>query len=453
MGRGEDLPPTGSSFRSATRQELSLQQLRILWNPLEWPEASLFCVLARSVYCQIELEKYAPTPMPPCAILPGAATVRDAHEWDRLEAALGADRSSGPRRLGWLGGAAVDPGIWSPVLRSCPECLKAGYHATLYQHTAFERCPLHGVALTSACRHCGEACAPSLRETLRLGFRCPACRRMLINEPLVLSGALVEQADRRVQTLRPKILSALPGRVEQCRLPGPTVGPSIVAARTSARFTIWVQGPPFRSFPEEVLRLSMEQEHVLRRKEPMYVTSPREADRHAQGAAFRWVLNGLDPRLQAETIDLAARTHGQQPGARLRGEQSVLATSIVKAAHLLGMTRCLISGCDSSMQESGGDPGAHSALSFSRSPWRQVSRRLLALEVFGLTACCLLQAARTRWLIDFSWSEMTAPTTWAPAWRIERVRGAAIARIRPRIDETGILRLFRRYLSQRLQGD
>ncbi|EJO54197.1 hypothetical protein BURMUCF2_B0456 [Burkholderia multivorans CF2] len=64
----------------------------------------------------------------------------------------------------------------SPSLRFCLTCASAGFHATLFQFTAFRRCPIHGCALSEACTGCGQPLAYRLHAGLvRHPYACPAC--------------------------------------------------------------------------------------------------------------------------------------------------------------------------------------------------------------------------------------------------------------------------------------
>jgi len=70
----------------------------------------------------------------------------------------------------------------SPSLRFCVTCASAGFHATLFQFTAFRRCPIHGCALCEACTGCGQPLAYRLHAGLvRHPYACPACGRSLLD--------------------------------------------------------------------------------------------------------------------------------------------------------------------------------------------------------------------------------------------------------------------------------
>ncbi|CAE6818047.1 hypothetical protein R75461_05968 [Paraburkholderia nemoris] len=64
----------------------------------------------------------------------------------------------------------------SSSLRYCPICAAAGFHATLFQFTTFEHCPIHGCALHDGCSQCGQPMAYRLDAALiRHPYACPAC--------------------------------------------------------------------------------------------------------------------------------------------------------------------------------------------------------------------------------------------------------------------------------------
>ncbi len=66
------------------------------------------------------------------------------------------------------------------LIRYCPKCLAVGYHATLFQIAALERCPWHREPLRVDCVGCGQ---PAWRNALvagaAVGFACEACSRQL----------------------------------------------------------------------------------------------------------------------------------------------------------------------------------------------------------------------------------------------------------------------------------
>lgn len=69
----------------------------------------------------------------------------------------------------------------SRSLRFCLTCASAGFHATLFQFTAFRCCPIHGCALCEACTGCGQPLAYRLHAGLvRHPYACPACGRSLL---------------------------------------------------------------------------------------------------------------------------------------------------------------------------------------------------------------------------------------------------------------------------------
>ena len=62
-------------------------------------------------------------------------------------------------------------------LRCCPSCMVLGYHSVVHQREHLNRCPIHGVQLLVACRHCGQPSAYWLdAQLLDAPFRCRHCR-------------------------------------------------------------------------------------------------------------------------------------------------------------------------------------------------------------------------------------------------------------------------------------
>ncbi|MCG5076579.1 hypothetical protein [Paraburkholderia tagetis] len=69
----------------------------------------------------------------------------------------------------------------SPSLRFCLTCASVGFHATLFQFTAFRHCPIHGCVLCEACTGCGQPLAYRLHAGLvRHPYACPVCGRSLL---------------------------------------------------------------------------------------------------------------------------------------------------------------------------------------------------------------------------------------------------------------------------------
>lgn len=61
-------------------------------------------------------------------------------------------------------------------LRYCPACLNAGFQSALCQISAWDRCPVHGRALVTACQHCGgPAPAYAWHNQLDESMSCPHC--------------------------------------------------------------------------------------------------------------------------------------------------------------------------------------------------------------------------------------------------------------------------------------
>lgn len=66
-------------------------------------------------------------------------------------------------------------------IRYCPECAKHGYHASVFQVPTLERCPAHGVLLTSKCPSCGRSIRGDITtDTVNYPYACGACGASLV---------------------------------------------------------------------------------------------------------------------------------------------------------------------------------------------------------------------------------------------------------------------------------
>ncbi|MGY4725798.1 hypothetical protein [Burkholderia pyrrocinia] len=69
----------------------------------------------------------------------------------------------------------------SPFLRFCPICASTGFHATLFQLTAFKNCPIHECPLCQACARCGQPLTYRLHSGLvHHPYACPVCGDSLL---------------------------------------------------------------------------------------------------------------------------------------------------------------------------------------------------------------------------------------------------------------------------------
>lgn len=60
-------------------------------------------------------------------------------------------------------------------VRYCSECLKYGYHSTVFQNFAIQLCPIHGAKLIRACTYCGKNLAKTFATVSTNPFSCPSC--------------------------------------------------------------------------------------------------------------------------------------------------------------------------------------------------------------------------------------------------------------------------------------
>ncbi|CAG0959405.1 hypothetical protein ANRL4_00573 [Anaerolineae bacterium] len=61
-------------------------------------------------------------------------------------------------------------------LRYCPECINRGYHSIFHQLYAISKCPIHDIALTEQCQHCGRKITYELNGRGKATpYSCPVC--------------------------------------------------------------------------------------------------------------------------------------------------------------------------------------------------------------------------------------------------------------------------------------
>ena len=105
----------------------------------------------------------------------------------------GLNHYSGVSRAALAGGACSGNAeslvltLASAYLRYCPSCLNEGFHATLFQFTPIQQCPIHHIRLREACRHCRHRIAYRLDAAFAARpFACPNCAHPLLADATAL---------------------------------------------------------------------------------------------------------------------------------------------------------------------------------------------------------------------------------------------------------------------------
>jgi hypothetical protein len=108
----------------------------------------------------------------------------------RFEKRIGLDKTLAP--------AYWNVSVWSPLdlhgywsseelpLRHCPECVRYGYHCTLFQLPSIDRCPWHGLALRDRCIECNEPYSSNITAETDVG-RC-TCGHDLFDGDMASAG-------------------------------------------------------------------------------------------------------------------------------------------------------------------------------------------------------------------------------------------------------------------------
>lgn len=69
-------------------------------------------------------------------------------------------------------------------LRICPECIALGFHCIAHQLEGIRICPMHDIALTSACPVCGKSLVRFVPNAWFKRFQCPHCKESLLHDDL-----------------------------------------------------------------------------------------------------------------------------------------------------------------------------------------------------------------------------------------------------------------------------
>jgi hypothetical protein len=176
---------------------LDLSHVSRAWLPERWPQASLWCLAARQGYLEVagftSTFDWPAIPVQYNLVAPQSGNLVPAAEclqWARHEVDdMDRDIVS---RLGWdmrfqpgyelPPKAAATPAPFGTRLRWCQSCLRAGFHASLFQHPIVKECPFHRETLVSNCAKCRAGWSPEWSRLKADPFGCPRCHCLQIDE-------------------------------------------------------------------------------------------------------------------------------------------------------------------------------------------------------------------------------------------------------------------------------
>jgi hypothetical protein len=89
-------------------------------------------------------------------------------------------------------------------LRFCRDCLKQGFHSTIFQILLFEKCPIHHKDLKASCPNCNNQIPYRLNvNAFKRPYSCPQCRLLFSRSLLTLTNKKMGKFEAREASLRP----------------------------------------------------------------------------------------------------------------------------------------------------------------------------------------------------------------------------------------------------------
>lgn len=420
---------------SARRSPPPSDPLRHQWRPSDWPNASLYCLVARAVHLNPAISGGLPNlydlttrKSEPLRCMKGQGSSLVRH---LLEQEVDIDHRLGKDFNYWREMPMVDE------LRYCPQCLRVGYHSTLFQYLGLATCPMHGCLLRVGCSACAHKVVPTLGNTAADPFACPKCRKSFVSSVAAArDGDGFKALDQNLGGMRlwlsePVERKKPPRHLDLFR--------SAEAAKAARRFTNWRGTHLWGEFREE--------------RQPEGANPCWFAiDDAAIEAGTYAALNSLRRLCQdcsafvPEAEALRWRVGTSDSGARLEGKASAIAAALCKTGYVLRADSYLLNPALPLYRID----AQRRLASYINEDITQVSpagfARLRELEVLALFAHHLVEAAKARHLKDFSWRHKGLEGTLIATWcREHDADGTLSLRIRPRINEVGVGRLIRRY--------
>jgi hypothetical protein len=422
------------------------------WGASHWSEASLYCVLARSFHCEPAASGGLSARLGSQALQRSLLSTRawrvrtvsdtiEAYLSERLNEHLDEAR----RRVGC---DLVDDErhqVLSHELRYCPACLRQGYHATLFQHWGLPRCPRHHDPLAVGCPRCRQPLIPTLRGVSSDPFACGKCGHLFISSLAAAEDARSLKAlDEELGARRPGLIRPSGHAVQRSRLPDNLHYEGSHASKIARRFAVWSQASVWGSFREEAIAQTLEGE--------------RPAGEAVGVSAATRALDFLVEACSAhgdyiESISRRLAVSG--PGVRLDGQASAVAVALCKTAFIYRLHK-VIAWRFGSYPEPHLRDDVWELACFGERPRvpNENFSRIQELEILGLFALSLIEAANARRLSDIAWSQHPPRCRFVPAWcRLRGADGVVTMRIRARAFEPTIARLISRYATRTLLSD
>lgn len=344
-----------------------------------------------------------------------------------------------------LGDQEVCVRSFHPCLRVCAACIRQGFHSVVYQHRAVVRCPLHDVALTTACPSCGMEDCPSYASVAQIPFGCPRCKHERLPPNVVpghfphfqLIGLMLADRARELG------ITDEPRRSFVARSAGPSFEPGELAscvARSASRQLVWTVGENLRwpRFDTSCAFLDDWQSQRL----PRLLSD-------SEFAAVKDTLNWLEhvcarpdecSRVRYPLLDASGRVQTSLDGPI---SVSTAALHLTMARYTQGRMHALTTQ-SSRIYADVGWSRFQSGRALSRSPTGNAL--LLRAEILAYFCVALLQVLRLSRMDGVDWEMNADPRGLsAPAWVVEARGGGYRLFYRPRASIGLVTKLLRRY--------
>lgn len=319
-------------------------------------------------------------------------------------------------------------------LRYCPRCIAHGYHATLFQHVAIEKCPLHDVPLLGTCTLCGYAFTPTWESVARDPFACSRCGNLLLR---TVADARRDIEIRLVELMvaeRRRLLDLGNEHKSRFRITRPTNSVSMELQdldprlrRRVLRHALWTGAtlPGWSAGEISNFHLSREERS----------SGGRRADTAVSAATLATLrkLRALCSDREADIVRVASHLDSLQSGLRMHVPACATAAAYCKTAYLYGVNP--LNRMTDPKRRVDIDIGEGDIPELVlRSCWVpesiQANRILAEFEVLGLFCLVLKQVASSKRVVDVAWSDCPEEEAFCPAWCLDK-NGRSFS-VRPR---------------------
>ncbi len=417
--------------------------LRQQWRPSDWPSASLYCLVSRAFYLDPNAtggfgKKFN-------AHVQGFRLVASLHGVTDgvpktiahfLFEVFGADETTFDRRRSSdLVDDRCAPWICRE-LRYCEQCLRLGYHCSLYQLYGVGTCPEHRAPLRTGCSKCDSRLVPAFRLVAKNPFSCAKCGHLFLSSFEIGRSAMqLVPHDGRMAALATRLAHAARTNSYPLDLGRELPLSDAQASKYARSRSIWVDELTWGGFREE--RLS-----------EWSLVGPQVPPQLAAAAALRFLASVCKEHWD-DAIVLASRLNFSVGSIRLDGNASVVAVALCRtwfayasSARDMQSLERVLDGVETALAPNcvnrpRTDTNGLPAFAFAR-VWR--------LEILSRFAMHLAEASKLNHLAHVSWYQRDPYWAYTVPWcHVPSSDGATIVRLRPRANEKVVLRLIQRY--------